>query len=45
MKSLVYFDAIDFGDWPEMIAESNLKWSTVNKELEKSARNYTIQNL
>ncbi len=45
MKSLVYFDDIDFGDWPEMIAEPNLKWSTVNEELEKSARNYTIQNL
>jgi len=40
LKSLVYFDDIDFSDWPEIIDEPNLKWNTIKDELEKSVKKY-----
>lgn len=40
LKSLVYFDDIDFCDWPEIIDEPNLKWNTIKDELEKSVKKY-----
>lgn len=40
LKSLVYFDDIDFSDWPKIIAEPLLKWNTIKAELEKSVKEY-----
>ena len=40
LKSLVYFDDIDFNDWPDIIDEPNLKWNTIKDELEKSVKKY-----
>ena len=45
LKSLVYFDDIDFNDWPEIIAEPNLKWDVIKSELEKSVKKYLNQKL
>jgi len=45
LKSLVYFDDIDFNDWPEIIAEPNLKWDVIKNELEKSVKKYLKQKL
>lgn len=45
LKSLVYFDDIDFNDWPEITAEPNLKWHVVKNELEKSVKKYLKQKL
>ena len=45
LKSLVYFDDIDFNDWPEITAEPNLKWHVVKNELEKSVKKYLKQRL
>ncbi len=43
LKSLVYFDDIDFGDWPEMLTEQELKWDAVKNKLEKTVRNYLLK--
>ena len=45
LKSLVYFDDIDFNDWPDITAEPNLKWNIVKEELEKSVKKYLKQKL
>ena len=45
LKSLVYFDDIDFNDWPEIIAEPKLKWDVIKSELEKSIKKYLNQKL
>lgn len=45
LKSLVYFDDIDFNDWPEITAEPNLKWDVIKNELEKSVKKYLKQEL
>ncbi len=40
LKSLVYFDDIDFSEWPEMITTPTLQWSTVKQKLEKEVAAY-----
>ena len=45
LKSLVYFDDIDFNDWPEITAEPKLKWDVIKKELEKNVKKYLKQKL
>ncbi len=45
LKSLVYFDDIDFNDWPEITSEPRLKWQVVKGELEKSVKKYLKQKL
>lgn len=40
LKSLVYFDDIDFNDWPEITADPNLKWNIIKDELEKNVKKY-----
>ncbi len=45
LKSLVYFDDVDFNDWPEITAEPKLKWDVVKNELEKSVKKYLRQKL
>ena len=45
LKSLVYFDDIDFADWPVMNLDPNLKWAVIKKKLEKIVNNYLKQSL
>ncbi len=45
LKSLVYFDDIDFSDWPVLVSEPGLRWETVKKRLETSVKDYLKQNL
>jgi hypothetical protein len=45
LKSLVYFDDVDFNDWPEITTEPRLKWQVVKDELEKSVKKYLKQKL
>jgi len=45
LKSLVYFDDIDFNDWPVIIDKPSLKWLAVKDELEKSVKKYLKQKL
>ena len=45
LKSLVYFDDIDFNDWPEIIDEPGLKWNVMKDELEKNVKKYLKQQL
>ncbi len=35
LKSLTYFDDVDLTDWPVLLKEKSLTWSTVKKDLEK----------
>jgi len=45
LKSLVYFDDIDFNDWPEIIDKPSLKWQSVKDKLEISVKKYLKQKL
>ena len=40
LKSLVYFDDIDFSEWPVLLSEPNLKWDVIKKKLENTVNNY-----
>lgn len=40
LKSLVYFEDIDLADWPVMIKDPDLKWTTVTKRLEKEVMDF-----
>jgi len=40
LKSLVYFDDIDFSEWPVLLSEPNLKWEVVKKKLENTVNDY-----
>ncbi|GMT46354.1 MAG: hypothetical protein IEMM0006_2186 [bacterium] len=44
LKSLVYFDDIDFSEWPVLLSEPNLKWEVIKKKLENTVNNYMKQN-
>lgn len=35
LKSLIYYDDIDFSDWPVLLLQPDLKWKDVRAELEK----------
>lgn len=41
LKSLIYFDEVDLSDWPVMIKDRSLKWSTVKKKLSSLVLEYT----
>lgn len=41
LKSLIYFDEVDLSDWPVMITDRSLKWSTVKKKLSSLVLEYT----
>ena len=40
LKSLLYFDDVDVADWPILISDPALKWTTVKKDIEKKVLNY-----
>jgi len=44
LKSLVYFEDIDFSDWPEMV-DRKLKWKEIQTKLEKAVKNYLNNKL
>lgn len=41
LKSLIYFDEVDLSDWPLLIKDRSLKWSTVKKRLSSLVLEYT----
>jgi hypothetical protein len=45
LKSLVYFDDIDFSDWPELISEPELQWKTIAQSLENEVMNYSRRKI
>ena len=45
LKSLVYFDDIDFSDWPVIISEPSLKWNTVATTLKEQVVNYSKKKI
>jgi hypothetical protein len=44
LKSLVYFDDIDFSEWPILLSEPNLRWEVVKMKLENTVNNYIKSN-
>jgi hypothetical protein len=40
LKSLVWFEDVEPGDWPEVIKEPKLTWNTVKKKLTRSVKEY-----
>ncbi len=40
-QRLIYFDEVDLSDWPVMITDRSLKWSTVKKKLSSLVLEYT----
>ncbi len=40
LKSLLYFDDVDVADWPILISDPALKWTTVKRDIEKKVLNY-----
>jgi hypothetical protein len=40
LKSLVYFDDVDLTDWPQIIAEPELKWKQVKQRLIRATKDY-----
>lgn len=45
LKSLVYFDDIDFSDWPVIISEPLLKWNTVATTLKEQVVSYSRKKI
>lgn len=43
IKSLVYFDDVDLTDWPIMLKQPNLKWTTVKNVIEKTVLDFMKQ--
>jgi hypothetical protein len=41
LKSLIYFDDVDLGDWPVLIENPKLKWNDVKKRIEKAVMEYS----
>ena len=40
LKSIIYFDDVDLGDWPKIIADPQLKWKDVKAKLEQTVRDF-----
>ncbi len=40
LKSIVYFNDVDLADWPQMIADPDLKWDDVKKRIVTAMKNY-----
>jgi len=45
LKSLIYFEDIDFYHWPEMAVEHELKWNEIKNKLEATVKNYLNKKL
>jgi len=45
LKSLIYFEDIDFYHWPEMAVEHELKWKEIKNKLEATVKNYLNKKL
>ncbi len=45
LKSLIYFEDIDFSDWPKMVIEHELKWKEIKSKLEATVKNYLKKRL
>jgi hypothetical protein len=43
LKSLVYFDDVDLSDWPMMLKQPKLKWTTVKNTIEKVVLDFIKQ--
>lgn len=43
LKSLVYFKDVDFADWPVMLRDPDLKWSSVKNRLINKVKEYTLE--
>lgn len=43
IKSLVYFDDVDLTDWPIMLKQPNLNWTTVKNVIEKTVLDFMKQ--
>lgn len=43
LKSMVYFEDVDLADWPILLAEPELSWETVKKEIVEKVRIYTLK--
>ena len=44
LKSLVYFEDIEPGDWPLIIDNPELTWEQVKQNLSNTVRNYITDN-
>jgi hypothetical protein len=40
LKSLIWFEDLDFSDWPVLIKEPGLKWTAIRKKLETEVLRY-----
>ncbi|MBC8314089.1 MAG: nucleotidyl transferase AbiEii/AbiGii toxin family protein [Bacteroidales bacterium] len=40
LKSLIYFDDVDLGDWPVLIENPKLKWADVKSRIEQHVMDY-----
>jgi len=45
LKSLIYFEDIDFSDWPEMVVEHELTWKEIQTKLETTVKSYLNRKL
>ncbi len=45
LKSLIYFEDIDFSDWPEMVVEHDVKWEEIKSKLETTVKSYLSKKL
>jgi len=45
LKSLVYFEDIDFSDWPEMVIRQKVQWEEIRSKLETEVKNYLSRKL
>ncbi len=43
LKSLAYFEDVDLGDWPILLRDPNLKWSSIKNRLTNEVKNYTLE--
>jgi hypothetical protein len=44
LKSLLYFDDVYLADWPILVSDPALKWTTVKKDIEKKVLHYIKGN-
>jgi len=43
LKSLVFFDDVDLSDWPILLKQPDLKWTTVKNTIEKAVLDFIKQ--
>lgn len=44
LKSLIYFNEVDFADWPVMIESPKLKWETIKDKIETEVMRFAKKN-